>query len=342
MSLCRSVAAMAVTLATVSSASAAWASPWVMKPGEFYSELSGSFFSSSTYLQNGDGRRIQLGGKLEQRTVRSHNELGWKKSASVWIDVPFVSRTYANDAGGSVTSTGLGDLDFGIRYGLHRGNMPLALELGWTAPLGGNRRLFPGTGGSGGLDGTSYGALADGQLRDSSAFFDTGLQSLSAALELGGTAGKRSYWTLGGGYRTHFLSIGSRRRPVGVRPNTIQNNNRWLDAVTGGATLGFWFSSSLLVTGTFRGEFPIYQSERYDRIVARIPGPDGPDLEVKYVLAGPRFTYRVDDRMDVFAGSWHTASGRNVLHSDQFYCGIAWKQTGLDRLAGAFGGTQAH
>jgi hypothetical protein len=50
----------------------------------------------------------------------------------------------------------------------------------------------------------------------------------------------------------------------------------------------------------------------------------------------------VDDRMDVFAGSWHTASGRNVLHTDQFFAGIAWKQTGLDRLAGAMGGTQSH
>lgn len=59
------------------------------------------------------------------------------------------------------------------------------------------------------------------------------------------------------------------------------------------------------------------------------------------MVAGPRFTLRVDDRMDVFAGSRHSPSGRNVLHADQYYCGIAWKQTGLDRLAGAFGGTKA-
>jgi hypothetical protein len=52
-------------------------------------------------------------------------------------------------------------------------------------------------------------------------------------------------------------------------------------------------------------------------------------------------TYRVDERMDVFAGSWHTPRGRNVLHHDLYYCGIAWKHTGLDRLAGALGGTKA-
>ena len=34
----------------------------------------------------------------------------------------------------------------------------------------------------------------------------------------------------------------------------------------------------------------------------------------------------------MFAGTWHTEGGRNVLHTDQFYAGIAWKQTGLDRL----------
>ena len=71
-------------------------------------------------------------------------------------------------------------------------------------------------------------------------------------------------------------------------------------------------------------------------------GGDGTELEVKRLLAGPRVTYRVDERMDVFAGSWHTAGGRNVLHYDLYYCGIAWKNTSLDRLAGALGGTKAH
>ena len=330
MSLRRSFAA-AVAVATLSLASAAWGSPWALKPGEFYSELSGQFYSARSFYRNSDAVRSPLGGTLEQRTVRSHNELGWKKRASVWIDVPFVSRTAAGNGGGSVTSTGLGDLGLGIRYGMHLGHAPLALELGWTAPLGANRKLFPGTSGSGGTDGTRYGALANGPVRDANAFFDTGLQSLSAALELGGTAGKRAYWTVGGGYRTSYLTAGARAQA-----------DRYADFATGTASLGIWVGTHLLMSGSFAGERPMSQGNAFDRIPTPIAGDHGPELEPAVMLAGPRFTYRVDGRMDVFAGSWQTLSGRNVLHTDQFYAGIAWKQTGLDRLAGALGGTQAH
>lgn len=330
MSLRRSVAA-AVAVATVSLASAAWGSPWAIQPGEFYSELSGQFFSARSFYQNSDAARTALGGTLEQRTVLSHNELGWKKHASVWIDVPFVNRTYAGDTGGSSTSTGLGDFGFGIRYGMHLGRAPLALELGWTAPLGANRKLFPGTLGSGGVDGTSLPAQASGPVRDSSAFLGGGLQSLSAGLELGGTAGKSAYWTVGGGFRTRYLSVSARNV-----------NDRYADFATGSASLGLCLGQHLLVTGSFAGEWAMSQGRRYDRIRAPIVGDHGPELESVSMLAGPRFTYRVDEHMDVFAGSWHTPSGRNVLHTDQFYAGIAWKQTGLDRLAGALGGTRAH
>ena len=330
MSLRRPVAA-AVAVATLSLASAAWASPWALKPGEFYSELSGNFYSAKSFYQNADAARITLPGTLEQRTARWHTELGWKKRASISLDVPFVSRTWAFNTGGSRTSTALGDLGFGIRYGMHVGHAPLALELGWTAPLGANRKLFPGTSGSGGMDGTSYVRQANGPVRDSSAFFNSGMQSLSAALELGGTAGKRTYWTLGGGYRTSFLTAGSR-----------STEDRYADFATGAASLGIWMGPHWLATGSFAGQWPMSQGNKYDRIRTPIAGDHGPDLESPLMLAGPRFTYRIDDRLDVFAGSLHTVSGRNVLHTDEFFAGIAWKQTGLDRLAGAMGGTKAH
>jgi hypothetical protein len=329
MSLRRSVA-LAVAMATLSLVSAAWASPWALKPGEFYSELSGSAFTTNSFYRNGDHARVGLGGALEQRVLRSHNEMGWKQHTSVWFDVPFVSRTFAPDAGGAITSTGLGDLDFGFRRGMHLGKAPLALELGWITPLGSNGTLFPGTGSSGGMDGASYGALAIGSLRDSNAFFRQGLQSLSAAIELGGTAGKGSYWTIGGGYRTDFLTIGARKI-----------EDRYADFGTGRVSLGMWLGQRLLVSGDFRGEWPLSQGNAYDRVSTPIVGGNSTDREAIWMIAGPRFTLRVDERMDVFAGSWHTPSGRNVLHADEYYCGIAWKQTGLDRLAGALGGTKA-
>lgn len=331
MSLRRSVAA-AVAVTTLSIASAAWGSPWQLKPGEFYSELSGDFFSARSYFQNSDSKRIALGGNLEERVVRSHTELGWKKHASVWFDVPYVSRTFALDPGGSLTSTGLGDFDFGLRFGAHVAKMPLGIELGWTAPLGGNRKLFPGVGGSGGMDGTSYVAQATGPVRDSSAFFDSGLQSLYGNLELGGTAGKHTFWTLGGGYRTRYLTAGARSA----------TEDRYADFLSATGSLGIWVGTHLLLTGTYNGEWARSQGNPYDRIATPIAGAHGPDLEPSSTIVGPRFTYRVDERMDVFAGTWHAINGRNVLHTDQFYAGIAWKHTGLDRLAGAFGGTRAH
>src|SRR5262249_54975236 len=135
MSLRRSVAAL---VASVSIASAASASPWSLRPGQFYSELSGSFFSANSFY-NEDKGPASLGGKLDERVVRSYNELGWKKWASVWIAVPFVSRGFSPFPGGTTTSTGLGDIDMGLHLGLHGGSLPIALSLGWTAPLGGNR-----------------------------------------------------------------------------------------------------------------------------------------------------------------------------------------------------------
>jgi hypothetical protein len=264
--------------------------------------------------------------------VRSHTELGWKKRASVWIDVPFVNRTFATDEGGAaVSSTGLGDLDLGLRLPIRQGHMPIAIELGWIAPMGSNRKIFPGTGGGGGMDGTSYLAQATGPVRDSSAFFNTGLQSLSAAIEFGGSAGKKSYWTAGGGFRSNYLTPGARG-----------DEDRQASFVDARASFGTWLGTHLLVSGDFAGEWARQQGNPYDRIATDVPGDNGPQLQPSSIIVGPRFTYRVDDRMDMFAGSWHTASGRNVLHTDQFYAGIAWKQTGLDRLAGAMGGTKAH
>src|SRR5262245_45841488 len=141
MSLRRSVAAAA--LATMSIAPAALGSPWVIKPGEFYSELSGSLFSANTFY-NDDGKRLWLGGKLDERVVRSTSEFGWKKRVSVWIGVPFVNRVFTPPRGAAFTSTGLGDIDLGLRFAVHRGASPVALSLGWSAPMGGSRRLYPG------------------------------------------------------------------------------------------------------------------------------------------------------------------------------------------------------
>ncbi|MCE9627565.1 MAG: hypothetical protein K8R56_06595 [Candidatus Eisenbacteria bacterium] len=329
MSLRRSFAA-AFAVASLSLAASAWASPYALKPGEFYSELSGNLFSTDTYFDNANEKRVPLGGTLEQRALRFHNELGWKKRASVYLDVPIVSRTFVPATGGSATSTGLGDIGLGVRYGMHMGKTPLALTVGWTAPLGSNRRLFPGVTGGNALDGTRYGVAVSPNGQTAS-FFDAGMQSLSAQLAFGGPLGKRAFYSLGGGYRSAFLTIGAR-----------DSSDRYADHVLGDASLGIWMTSHLLVTGTFHAEWAASQGETWDRLSAPIVGANGPELESNAMLAGARFTYRIDDKMDVFAGSVHTPSGRNVLHADHFYAGIAFKQSALDKLAGAFGTTKSH
>ena len=329
MSLRRTVAAAVLALATLTLASAVHAAsgtgptPWVLKPGEFYSELSGSVFAANSFLDNGD-QRPPLNGKLDERELVSYTEMGWKTSASVWLAVPFVNRGFTRFTGGTSTSTGLGDLDLGVRFRLKGGSTPASLALGWTAPLGANRKLFPGSDGDGGTDPASYPPYSQSNASDTSLYFNQGLQSLRAGLDFGGHAWKGAFWTAGGEFRYRFLEFGSTDRN--------SHNARFIG---GNASLGWWVQRNLLVSGLFEGEWVSSQSENYDRNLAT-------DRDPKRLLAGPRLTWRVDDRMDVFAGSWHVTSGRNVIHYDQYYFGIAWRQSSLSRYAGAYGGTQEH
>lgn len=325
MSLRRPLAALAAAI-ILPIASVAAASPWGLAPGEFYSELSGSFHSSQTFFNDAEVREW-LGGRLEERVVRSHNEFGWRKWATLTLDMPFVSRTFAPATGVASTSTGLGDAGLGLRVPMHIATMPLAVSLGVQLPLGTNRALFPGSSGDGGLNGGILVARNGVPIQDTSTFFSQGLTTAALGLEVGGAVGKRAYWTAGAGIRTTFLSIASR-----------DSADRYADFVNASIGLGYWLTNSVLLSGEYLGEWQTDQGSGYDRVTL----PGGAELESNRMLAGPRLTYRLDEKMDVFAGSWHTPGGRNVLHHDLYYCGIAWKHTGLDRLAGALGGTKAH
>jgi len=90
MSLRRTVAAALLASATLTLASAsragipAGATPWVLKPGEYYSEVYGSVFAANSFLDD-DKNRPPLNGKLDQRELVSYTEMGWKQSASVWL-----------------------------------------------------------------------------------------------------------------------------------------------------------------------------------------------------------------------------------------------------------------
>jgi hypothetical protein len=325
MSLRRTVAA-AVAVATLTLASPSRAdlpaatSPWVLRPGEFYSEITGSLFSARSFHDN-DRERPPLDGKLDERELMSWNELGWKPRASVWIGIPLVNRGFTRFTGGTSTSTGLGDFDFGVRFRLKGGSAPAALAFGWTAPLGANRKLFPGSDGDGGTDPSRYPPYSLSNAADTSLYFNQGLQSLRVGVDFGGHAWKHAFWTAGGTYRYRFLEF--------LQTGGSSHNARFVEA---NASLGWWAKKSLLVSGLFSGEWSMNQSANYDQDLTL-------DREPMRLLAGPRLTWRVDERMDVIAGSWHVVRGQNVLHYDQYYFGIAWRQSGLSRYAGAYGGT---
>jgi hypothetical protein len=283
------------------------ASAWVLAPGEFYSEVRGSYASSKNFFDaTGERPGLGGGGSFDTRSMRWSSELGWKKRMSFRIDLPFrsVSRQYAADA--EFTTTGLSDLVVGVKYRIMNG---LSLEADWKAPLGYNRSLYPAlldsaeTGGSHAPQGHTRALYYPG--------FGDGRQDIAGMLQFG-TAIRplQAFFEVGGGYRKRIDGFKGDLEPQ--------------DEVLASADLGWWIGHSVMLAGNYLG--------RFESSSARFP--------VKEHRVGPEILYRVDDGIDVFAGSFHTASGENVLHTDQYYVGVAAKKSGLDRLKGFLGSTK--
>lgn len=295
MSLRRHIFAAAATAALVATfATAAAAGPWSLAPGEYYTQLEGSFRSAGTYYDD-EGNRVALGGLSEARAISSYTEFGWTKHVSAQLALPFQSLTSrVNQPLATATNTGLGDFSLGLRYAIHNGPSALALQLQWDAPTGYDRTLVPAMG--------------------------SGDQALSARLQLGRPLGHRGFVQLGAGYRYDYRSAGGRSTSA----LDSQAARDWSDHSLVDAAAGFWFGN-LMLAGLYDGQFA---------------AQTGRSLKTTTQLAGPRLTYRVDDRLDAYAGSWHSPAGKNVLHVDQYYAGVAWKVTKLNRLQGFLGGNR--
>jgi hypothetical protein len=98
-----------------------------------------------------------------------------------------------------------------------------------------------------------------------------------------------------------------------------------VDGMIHTAEVAVWLGSSILVSGHYEGAVSVGVSK-----------PEESDFYTH--SAGPELRYRLDDRMDVFAGSWHTVAGSNVELENRYYVGFAVKQTRLNRLQGFLGG----
>ena len=289
-------------LAGVTPASEAAAGPWGLAPGEWFANLEGSTFTSSSF-HLADGSRASTGLLVQQRALRLYGEMGWKKRASVVFALPAMSVT-RRDGPVQGTATGFQDVLLGLRYHVLDGVTAAAIEIDWNAPAGYNRNLD-----SLGLH------LGDG------------LQELSADLGLGTAMLGRGFvqGSLGYGYR--FLGIGKRDKGPVVAGDPATAKHTWSDRLRASADLALWVRPSLLVGARYRG------------IVTLSNGALVPETNAH--LAGAVLLYRVDDRLDVLAGSWSTASGKNTLHVNELYVGVAFHHTKLNHLQGFLGGPRA-
>ncbi len=283
-------------------APAAAAGPWGLAPGEWFANLEGSTFSSSSFhLSNGS--RADTGLLVEQRALRAYAERGWKKRSSLVFALPAMSVT-RREAQVQGTATGFQDVLLGVRYHLLNRAAAMAIEIDWSAPAGYNRHLD-----SLGLH------LGDG------------LQELSAELQLGTAMFGRGFAEGSIGYGYRYLGIGKREKGPVVAGDPRTAKYTWADRLITSADLALWVRPSLLVGGRYRGVVTLSNGKR-------VPATDAH-------LAGAVVLYRVDDRLDILAGSWSTASGKNTLHVDQVYVGVAFHRTKLNRLQGFLGGQQA-
>jgi hypothetical protein len=256
---------------------------------------------------------------------------------------------YAELSGSSFQTSGAFDADgnrVGLGSSLQRRAFASNVELGWKktvsfqvgVPLVTNSTSAAGGASQTGLEDFSVGLrwtphtgprCASVQLRwEAPAGYNRalqpaigdGLQKLSATLQVGGPAGKQAFWQLGGGLRLQYKAL------TDLQNEIARNPSRWKwpeHMVTNGAA-GFW-AGRLQVAGLFASDLSSFRL-------------GGEAEKATSVAIGSRLTYRLDARMDTFAGSWHTPSGKNSLAVNEYYAGIAWKSTKLGRLQGFLGG----
>jgi hypothetical protein len=302
----RSAIAFAALLLALPRPAAAGA--WLPLPGDHYSVVGGSYFSSNSYYDS-DGQRVPMwnGGQHEEKALYSYNEFGWKKNRSVVVGFPYVNVSHrlgaSPDSGRS--ETGFGDLLFGVRFKLRDGPHPLSFEADWRPPLGYNRNLAPRIG-----DGAS---------------------SVVGKLMYGATLGVSGFLELEGGYRAYT----EKQAPA--------------NQVLVSGTVGLWMGDTWLLAFNQNASLAQASSGRTYQALY-IKTPDGrpwttseaeagtTNSQVSIQTLGVTLLYRLDQHLDLLAGSTHTLSASNAAHEDRFYVALAMRQTKLGPLQGFMGG----
>src|SRR5262249_1612114 len=296
--------ALLVAAALAAPGREASAGAWSLARGEYYTELSGSqYVTQTTY--DGEGDRIPFPSpwKLQHLGGSWRTQLGWRKSLNLLFSVTGISVAgFEGPAALVPTETGLSVFELALHYRLANGDRALALEGLWQAPAGYDRGLSRG--------------LGDGR------------QQFSALLHGGSVLGSRAYFEASGGASYRFHKLGSPDDAANADPR--KTTNVYADF---GAEAGFWVGQGGgnrrplpgRILGSTTGVGDAGNVHYVGPMV--ITGDDQLDQSVH--LAGPMLLYRLDERIDVLAGSYSTAAGKNTLHFDQVYIAFAFKHSQL-------------
>ena len=295
---------------------AAHAGAWSLARGEYGSDLQLAVFSTETSY-DAEGNRIPFAngrpGKLQQLGLSWRNEIGWRKKLSLQFGISGLSVTgFEGPPVVTPSATGMSAVDLGLHYNIMNGDRALAVEAGWVAPAGYDRELTR--------------ALGDGR------------QALAGRLNFGSTLGRHGFFELSGGASYRFHKLGSSDDVANMDPR-LTTNVYW----TAGADLGLWVGRSMLIGGRYQGQWLGSTTGVGDASNVHYVGPmmlsGDEQIDATTHRIGPLFLFRLDDRVDMTAGSASTPTGKNTLHFDQFYLSLTFKQSKLKRNQGFLGGS---
>jgi hypothetical protein len=88
-----------------------------------------------------------------------------------------------------------------------------------------------------------------------------------------------------------------------------------------------WVGSRVLIGARYNDQVPINSEASLSNLSSSFS-------------AGPVLVFRVDDRIDLTAGSWHDWYGRNSLRENQVYVSFSIKKSKLNRLQGFLGSSK--
>jgi hypothetical protein len=223
----------------------ALAGPWTLAPGEYHTEFQLQSYSTESY-RDAAGTKQPLGATVDERSIVSTTELGWKKRVSFLMSMPMLSRTL-RPTGSAVTGTetGLQDFTLGLHVKLANGRSAAAIEADWITPMGYDRHLTP--------------SLGDGQ------------QSLGAKLDWGMGLGKRGFVQASGGYRYRFLEIGKRGTVDTLADDATA---QWSDQALMSADLGLWVSHAVMIAGRYQGRTTLTNGPQAADEKVQLVGPE--------------------------------------------------------------------